>query len=99
MKIKQLTGPFYAGQVITIPASIDYIYVHIGIQIPKRQPIEYIKEDIKPDLTINGITYKINTNHILEFDGLAELAWIIEFNKDLPMETIIDIVYREETEY
>lgn len=95
MKIKQLTGPFYAGQVITIGAETDYTYVHIGIQIPKKQPIEYITEAIKPDLTINGISYWVNAHHILEFDELAELAWIIEFHKDLPMETIIDIIYRE----
>lgn len=95
MKVKQLTGPFYAGQVITIPAQTDYTYVHIGIQIPKKQPIEYIKEAIKPDLTINGISYWVNAHHILEFDGLSELAWNIEFHKNLPMETIIDIIYRE----
>ena len=89
-----MTGPFSAGQSISIPAQTTYEYIHIGIQIPKRQPIQHWTKTIQPDITINGISYKVNENGILEFDGLAELAWVIRFEKDLPMTTIVDIIYR-----
>lgn len=39
MDLTQFKGPFYSNQVITIPAEPGYTYVHIGIQVPKRQPI------------------------------------------------------------
>lgn len=103
MKLLQLTGPFSAGQTINIPAQQNCTYVHIGIQIPReRQPIAYWKERIStanqkglhPDLVINDVEYIISEAGILEFDGLAELTWNIEFKRDLPMETIIDIVYK-----
>lgn len=94
MKLLQLTGPFSAGQSISIPAQSTYEYIHIGIQIPERQPIQYWKKSLQPDVTINGVSYRVNDNGILEFDGLAELAWVIKFEKDLPMTAIIDILYR-----
>lgn len=39
MDLVQYNGPFYSGQVIEVPAVTGYEYVHIGIQVPKRQPI------------------------------------------------------------
>lgn len=94
MELLQLTGPFSAGQSMTIPAQTGYEYIHIGIQIPERQPIQYWFNPLQPDITINGISYRINENGILEFDGLAELSYIIRFEKDLPMTAIVDILYR-----
>lgn len=39
MELKQYRGPFSYGDRITVPAQIGYTWVHIGIEIPKRQPI------------------------------------------------------------
>ena len=94
MKLIQYTGPFSAGQTITIPAQIDYSYVHIGIQIPKRQPIHLITETALPiDLTFNDIGYRINDSGILEFDETTETSINIKIERDLPWESIIDIAY------
>lgn len=94
MKLVQYKGPFAAGDTITVPAQQNYKYVHIGIQIPDRQPIAYIKDNIVPvDIEINGTMYRVNETGILEFDELAEIAWQITFLQNVPMETIIDIAY------
>lgn len=99
MKIVQYNGPFKAGDTITIPAEYDCSYIHIGIQIPKRQPIAYTKETAAtPDLEIGemdggSVSYRVNETGILEFDDLAQNSWRIRFLKDVPKETIIDIMY------
>lgn len=94
MKLIQYTGPFSAGQTITIPAQIDYSYIHIGFQIPKRQPIELIDSVALPiDFTLNDVGYRVNNTGILEFDETAESAIEIRIERDLPWESIIDIAY------
>lgn len=94
MKLIQYTGPFSAGQTISIPAQQDYSYVHIGIQIPKRQPIALITESAVPiDITFNGVGYRVNDTGILEFDETAETSIEIKIERDLPWESIIDIGY------
>ena len=94
MKLIQYTGPFSAGQTITIPAQIDYSYVHIGIQIPKRQPIALITETALPiDITFNGVGYRVNETGILEFDETTETTIDIKIERDLPCESTIDIAY------
>lgn len=94
MKLIQYTGPFSAGQTITIPAQIDYSYVHIGIQIPKRQPIVLITETALPiDITFNGVGYRVNETGILEFDETTETTIDIKIERDLPWESTIDIAY------
>ena len=112
MKLMQYKGPFASGRRITIPAQTGYTYVHIGIQVPKTQPItvpqtrltnnnkttietgEY--RSMRPDarILINGETYQLNVADILEFDGLSEIDWEIQFLDSFPAETIIDIVRR-----
>jgi len=94
LKLIQYTGPFSAGQTITIPAQIDYSYVHIGIQIPKRQPIALITETALPiDITFNGVGYRVNETGILEFDETTETTIDIKIERDLPWESTIDIAY------
>lgn len=96
MELIQFTGPFRAGQHISVPAQSGRSYIHIGIQVPKRQPIRYWNKALEPEFQINGQLYKINENGILEFDGLAEIAWEIEVKKNLPAEAIIDIALVEQ---
>ena len=98
MKLVQYTGPFTAGQTITIPAQIDYTYVHIGIQVPKRQPIELINTVALPiDLTLNGVGYRVGNTGILEFDETTESSIELKIERDLPLESIIDITYNVTT--
>lgn len=104
MQVVQYKGPFSAGEVITIPAQYDYEYVHIGIQLPHRQPIAYITDSaVTPDLEFgsdanNMMPYHVNECNILEFDEISQLSWRIRFLKDIPMEGIIDIVYKVTTD-
>ena len=94
MKLIQYTGPFTAGQTITISPQQNYSYVHIGIQIPERQPIAYVTDTaLTEDIELNGIGYRINDKGILEFDELAETGIEISIKKNLPWESIIDIMY------
>ena len=43
MILEQKRGPFSEGASFRVGAVDGRGYVHIGIQIPKSQPIEYIK--------------------------------------------------------
>lgn len=94
MKMIQYNGPFDSGHTITIAPQTDYRYIHIGIQVPHRQPIALIKDGALPtDLTINGVHYRVDEKNILEFDDLAESSWEIKMDRDLPWGSIIDIIY------
>lgn len=112
MVVTQYKGPFKSGSRINVEAQHGYTWVHIGIQIPKSQPIGIPETELSNDdktttetgnyreshsilkLLINGHTYQINANGILEFDGLSEVDWTIQFLDSLPADTIIDIVRR-----
>lgn len=99
MELIQYKGPFKSGDEITAEARYDYTMVHIGIQIPQRQPIATWKsQEYPPDLTINGKSYAVNENGILEFDGTSEISFTVKFNKELPPETILDVIYKSTEE-
>lgn len=102
LKIIQYRGPFTRGDFIEIRAEYDTQYVHIGIQIPYRQPIAYLPENTGPDADLEmgeydsgRIAYRVNERGILEFDEIVQNSWMIRFLKDMPVETIIDIMYDE----
>ena len=65
MKLIQYKGPFQIGDTISVKAQQNYKYVHIGIQIPNRQPIAYIKNSLPVDIEINGNIYRVNDTGIL----------------------------------
>ena len=95
-KIKQLFGPFIKGQSEEFTRDMNYKFVHIGITVPDTWPMEFSKtEDIKNEISINGKEYKICELGILEFDELAETYLKIEFLRDLPFGTIIDLAYEQ----
>lgn len=92
MKLIQYTGPFTAGQTISIPAKIDYTYIHIGVQVPKRQPIRLIDKTALPiDFTLNDVGYRVGDTGILEFDATTESAINIKIERDLPWGSTIEI--------
>lgn len=39
MELRQIHGPFQANETVRIAPQTGYSYVHIGIQVPKSQPI------------------------------------------------------------
>lgn len=39
MELRQIKGPFSAYQQVTIPPETGHTWVHIGVQVPKTQPI------------------------------------------------------------
>lgn len=99
MKLIQYNGPFDGGETMNLPAQTGYRYVHVGIQIPHRQPISYIKNSaLVTDLTINGVQYRVNECDILEFDDLAETSWEMKIDRALPWGSIIDVIYSEQTD-
>lgn len=102
MILEQKKGPFSEGASFRVGAVDGRGYVHIGIQIPKSQPIEYINSVVPTDVLIeteNGAKeYKINKTGILEFDANVGNSVKITILRDLPAESIIDLVYRPEGE-
>lgn len=101
MKTIQWYGPFLEGQKISIPRDMNYKITKIGIIYPESWPIEFLATDYKDnyglycDLKINNIAYHIDDLGILEFDNLAEIYLDIEFLRDLPFGTIIDVSYEQ----
>ena len=94
MKLIQYTGPFSAGQTITIPAQVDYSYIHIGFQVPYRQPIKLETKTALPvDFTMNDVQYRVGDTGILEFDETTEDSINIRIERDLPWESTIEIAY------
>lgn len=93
-------GPFSAGASFEVGGSDARNYVHIGIQIPKSQPIDYIPTTTRGDVRVETLytkqDYKINKCGILEFDAAVGNSVKVTFLRDLPSETIIDLVYYPE---
>lgn len=115
MFLQQIKGPFVVKSSYNFNAGSGNSYVHIGIQIPKRQPIAYSeyrwirdennKNDLvlfpyKPDYDITITTnesecsYKINETGVLEFDGNFGSKLKITFEKNMPPETTVDVMYK-----
>lgn len=124
MRLVQKKGPFSEGASFRAGGASANEFIHIGIQLPKAQPIsenlynthrfdngqELNRTEFKtveakslsPDVqltTVNGTsTFYMNELGILEFDGEVGTAVTIKFLKDLPAETIIDLVYKQQGE-
>lgn len=94
MKLIQYIGPFSSGDILEVPAQTGYAYVHIGLQIPKRNPVKLITDRaLSSDLTINGVSYRVGDSCILEFDETDIISLNIRIDRDLPWESIIDIIF------
>ena len=102
MILEQKKGPFSEGASFRVGAVDGRGYVHIGVQIPKSQPIEYINSVVPTDVLIetenSAKEYKVNKTGILEFDANVGNSVKITILRDLPAESIIDLVYRPEGE-
>lgn len=111
MKLRQVTGPFGANSQIHI-SNMNADIVHIGIQIPNRPPLSW-QDDAgqwigngasQPDVYFmhgngNKKGYTINKCGILEFDGeLSDGEATISFAHNFPMNTIVDIIFKNANE-
>lgn len=125
MLLEQKKGPFSAGSSFRVGGTDGRGYVHIGIQIPKSQPIagevycdtivaghkhnnllgtpldilgKMPPADIRISTSGGTNDYKVNATGILEFDTQVGNSIKITILRDLPAETIIDLVYKPEGE-
>lgn len=103
MRLVEKKGPFSAGCSFRVGGASANQFVHVGIQIPNKQPISYAaSDDIMPDVqltTSNGISdFYVNEHGILEFDCNVGTAVTVRILKNLPPETILDFVYKEQGE-
>ena len=115
-RLLEYTGPFTTGQRITLSPLINTEYVHIGMQIPQRQPVAIRErrqnpqsvtpttivpdswreiQTPSPELSVNGKNFCVSPTGILEFDEMADIEMTISILKNLPAETIIDIILYE----
>lgn len=95
MKTFQYIGPFYKGEVKTIPADMNYRVVRIGFNFPDRWPLKILQNKILPDVSVNGKEYRISDLGILEFDELAETDLEVMFLKDFSSNVIMNISYTQ----
>lgn len=104
MKMTQIVGPIKEGTVTTIsPRDDNCTFVHIGLHIPKQWPVKDLKKDhSSPWIQVLGASpkrktdeheYLLNEHNVLEFDGVEEEEFTIKALRDLPPETVIDVVY------
>ena len=104
MKMTQIVGPIKEGTVTTISLrDNNCTFVHIGLNIPKQWPVKDLKEeDSSPWIQVLGASskretdehkYLLNEHNVLEFDGVEEEEFTIKALRDLPPETVIDVVY------
>lgn len=103
MKMIQYAGPIKENDVITLSPPDNNCTVHIGLHIPKQWPVKDLKKkDSSPWIKVLGASskrgtdehkYLLNEHNVLEFDGVEEEEFTIEALRDLPPETVIDVVY------
>lgn len=94
MQLLQYTGPFDSGYRIELTPTMNYRYIHIGLQAPHRQPVAYVTDGpLSTELTINGDKYRISETDILEFDDMRQTSFEIVVNEALPWGSIIDVCY------
>jgi hypothetical protein len=93
----QVKGPKRAGQKETIHLSNVYKILKIGINRPYCIPIGqyYATEDfdIRPQIAIDGVTYAIMDNDILEYEGLYQSEMELQFLTNIDAFTVIDLVF------
>lgn len=76
---------------------MGYRYIHLGLQVPFREPIALITtKALSTDITVNGTHYRIDDKGILEFDDMRETSIEIQMDRDLPWGSIIDIAYESD---
>ncbi len=75
MKLYQYRGPFKEKDVIAIRSHLGYEYVHIGIQIPNKQPIA--RQPWTLSGGTGGLTHKeaMEKNHINGIEDTQGEGW------------------------
>lgn len=74
MKLYQYRGPFKAQDTITIHSRLGYEYVHIGIQIPDKQPMTR-QPWVRPEGSTLPHKDIMEQNHINEIEDYKKEGW------------------------
>lgn len=92
MEVYEFRGPFRKDEEIgRIPASVNNTLVQIGVQIPERDTIFYTQK-LRPDVVINDKEFVLHDRWMVEFSDIKVASFTIVARKDLPAETIIDVM-------
>lgn len=105
MKTLQYCGPFGEGDIKEIELPDFYRAIQIGIEHPFSIPIGEFQSgnsnlSLQGDLLIeiDGEPFKLNECDMLEYDGLYQRKMKIKFLKAVDAYTIIDIIFKSESE-
>lgn len=79
----------------TNPKSYDTSTKSISYSTVYKQPVS---PDVKITLGTSVMNFYINETGILEFDGSVGTAVTVTFLKDMPAETVVDLVYKVQGE-
>lgn len=95
MKITQIVGPFEnQARIFSSSAPSNSRFTYLGVQFPEQWPVYDNGLDFGLQKTTNG--FRMNTSGVLEFDGLLENKIELYALKDLPAETVINIISESE---
>ena len=102
MKLTQIIGPFKRSvkddgtqtPIFSSSAPANTRFTYLGVQLPKQWPVYDNGLDFGLQKAANG--FRMNTSGVLEFDGLSENKIELYALKDLPAETVINIISESE---
>lgn len=102
MEIKHFYGPYSQGQSEEVTLSNVYKILQIGIERPHSLPIAYYTatdtypgDVVRPTLSIDGVSYSIMDNDIIEFNGLYQSKIKVTFLKNVDEYTIITLAFMD----
>lgn len=101
MHSKQIIGPKSQNDEIIVSLDQGYEILQIGIEHPCSIPIQKYIDNIQDsgfEIEIDGTTYTIFDNDILEIPGNYKNQVIFSFLKGFDALSIIDILFKNENE-
>ncbi len=102
MKITQIVGPFKNSvkddgtqtPIFSSSAPGDSRFTYLGVQLPDRWPVYDNGLDFGLQKAADG--FRMNASGVIEFEGLSENKLELYALKDLPAETVINIISESE---
>lgn len=102
MKLTQIVGPFKNSvkddgtqtPIFSSSAPTNSRFIYLGVQFPEQWPVHDSGLDFGLQKTTNG--FRMNPAGVLEFEGLSENKIELYALKDLPAETVINIISESE---
>ena len=102
MKITQIVGPFKNSvkddgtqtPIFSSNAPSNSHFTYLGVQLPGQWPVYDNGLDFGLQKATNG--FRMNPDGVLELEGLSESKIELYALKDLPAETVINIISESE---